>query len=490
MNLYLAIDQGGHASRAFVFDAAGAIVAQAFEEVAPSHPQPGWVEYDPQQVLFSVRRAIEKALAKLGDRRQDIVAAGLATQRSTVVCWDRVTGEPLSAAISWQDRRAAAWAKKFEARDEEIHRATGLFVTAHYGVSKLHWCLHNLPRVRAAYQERRLLWGPLSSYLLYQLSSNRVHAVDPANASRTLLWNYHRQDWDEALLDLFGLPLDPLPQCAPTAHEYGTIVAGNLLVPLNVMTGDQSAALYAYGQPDATTAYVNIGTGAFVQRISGGNADYSPRMLTSVVLQKGDETSYVLEGTVNGAGSALVEVERALGIDEAAAEREMPNWLEQVTAPPLFINGISGLGSPFWEANLTSRFVGEGSSADKLVAVAESIVFLIQANLEEMSEIFVAPKRVVATGGLSRLDGLCQRLANLSGFDVHRPAECEATARGTAFLLANMPKSWPDPGQARVFKPESSDALNDRYARWRSTLAEAIRAARHGNGVVGPSLLT
>lgn len=482
MKYYLTIDQGGHATRALVIDESGVVVAQGFEDVTTQHPRPGWVEYDPRQLLSSVYRAVDKALAALGDRRKEIVSAGLATQRSTIVCWDRISGEPLSPIISWQDRRAAEWIRQFYTYDDEIHRATGLFVTAHYGVSKLHWCLHNIPAVRGAHQSGNLMWGPLASFLLYQLSGRRVHAVDPANASRTLLWNYHTQDWDESLLDLFGLPSEPLPQCVPSIHEFCRIAVGGVEMPLNVMTGDQSAALYAHGRPDAQTAYVNIGTGAFIQRISGGNADYSPRLLTSIVLQHENDASYVLEGTVNGAGSALVEIERSLGLDEALAERELPKWLDESNNPPLFINGVAGLGSPFWTANLPSRFIGDGGPADKLVAVAESIVFLIQANLEEMSEIFVPPKRLVATGGLARVDGICQRLANLSGHAVHRPGECEATARGTAYLLAGMPANWPDPPGTRIFEAQDEPLLRERYDRWRGELSTALKTARRAAG--------
>jgi glycerol kinase len=480
MSLYLTIDQGGHASRALVFDARGTLVAQGYEEVVAQHPQRDWVEYDARHILHSVQRAIEKALAALGDRKRDIRSAGLATQRSTIVCWDKTTGDALSPAISWQDRRAAGWARQFERHDDAIHQATGLFVTAHYGVSKLHWCLNNLAPVRKAHQERRLLWGPLASYLLYHLSVERAHAVDPSNASRTLLWNFQTQDWDDGLLDLFGLPGDPLPQCVPTVHELGHLESGGIRVPISVMTGDQAAALYAHGEPRTSTAYVNIGTGAFVQRISGGNADYSPRLLTSVVLQKGPDVSYVLEGTINGAGSALVEIERALKMDEALAERELPRWMNESSNPPLFINGVSGLGSPYWVPSLSSRFVGDGLAEEKLVGVAESIVFLIQANLEEMESIFIAPRLIFATGGLARVDGLCQRLASLSGIPVHRPGECEATARGTAYLLAGLPVDWPEPAGAQTFEPRDDPSLRARYDRWRSEMTAAMENARLG----------
>lgn len=475
MDLYLAIDQGGHASRALVFDRSGAVVAEGFENIRVLHPQAHWVEHDPQEVLTATRRAIHLAVAQLGSRAQHIVAAGLATQRSSIVCWDRDTGAPLSQIISWQDRRAAEWIDRFAEKDEVIHRATGLFLTAHYGVSKLHWCMNNLPQVKAAHRNHRLAWGPMASFLLFHLLQERPVVVDPANASRTLLWNFHTRDWDDDLLDLFGLPREPLPRCVPTCHDFGHLEILGRSVPVTVVNGDQSAALYAFGVPQHGSAYVNIGTGAFVQRPSGGQVDYAPRLLTSVVAQCGDEVTHVLEGTVNGAGSALVEVERQLGIDPQQAERDIAQWLDASSNPPLFLNGVSGLGAPYWIPDFPSRFVGDGSAAERIVAVMESIVFLLQVNLEEMNHIFIPPRALVASGGLARLDGVCRRLADISGLPVHRPADCEATARGVAFLLAGQPAHWPEHGGGSDFLPCTDEALQQRFTRWREEMTRAVK---------------
>ena len=478
--LFLAIDQGGHSSRALVFDDTGALVAEGHETIAVIHPHDGWVEHHPQEVLRSTRHAIDQAVAALGERHVHIVAAGLATQRSSIVCWDRETGAALSPVISWQDRRAAQWVEQFHKHDEAIHHATGLFVTAHYGVSKLHWCMEHLTAVREAHQHGRLAWGPMASFMLFHLLEEQPLWVDPANASRTLLWNFHSLDWDEELLDLFGVPGEPLPRCVPTCYEFGHLSLQGRKVPLTVMTGDQSAAAYAFGAPHHGTAYVNIGTGAFVQRVCGGNIDYAPRLLTGVVLNCGETLEHVLEGTVNGAGSALVEVERQLGIDADHAEQNLAQWLTTTAELPLFMNGVSGLGSPYWVPRFESRFIGAGTPAEKLAAVAESIVFLIQVNLDEMEILFVAPQRIVASGGLARLDGICQRLADISSLPVYRPAECEATARGTAFLLAGRPLHWPEPGTGTLFQPQANDALRQRYQRWRLAMDKEIKTNRRG----------
>jgi len=469
--LYLALDQGGHASRALVFDRRGAVVARGLCELSVAYPRDAWVEQDPEAMVGSIRRAIAQTLETLGERRAAIATAGLATQRSSVVCWDRATGAALSPVISWQDRRAHAWLERFADRTEEIHRRTGLMLSAHYGASKLHWCLDHLPEVQQARESGCLAFGPLASFLLFRMLRERPLWVDPANAGRTLLWNLASRDWDPVLLEMFGIPLAALPHCVPTRHAFGTLEIDGQAIPLTISNGDQPAALFAFGAPHADSAYINLGTGAFVQRALGPNPDYYPRLLTGIVRHDSVETSYVLEGTVNGAGAALDWIGLELGITDL--EAQLPAWLARESDPPLFLNGVSGLGAPFWVADFESRFVGEAEEWQKVVAVAESIVFLLQANLDEMRALSPPTAQLFLTGGLSRYDGLCQRLADLNGLPAYRPAEYEATARGTAYLLADCPDDWSEPEPGRHFTPHANAALRARYQRWRAVMSEA-----------------
>ena len=322
---YLAIDQGGHASRALVYDGDGRVLAQAFRDVATIHPQPEWVEHDPEEVVASVRAALDDVLALLGADAARLAAAGLATQRSSLVCWDRTTGSAVSPVISWQDRRAHGWLRQFSRHEATIHETTGLFLSAHYGVSKLRWCLDHLSAVRAMAAAGRLAWGPLVSFLLFRLLRERPLLVDPANASRTLLMNLAAMQWDAGLLELFGIDSAALPRIVPSIHAFGTLDIANRSLPLRLATGDQSAALFAFGAPRADAAYVNIGTGAFVQRSTGTRTCYAPRLLNSVVVHDGSRPLYVIEGTqdlVDRAQSLLDtsweqvagEIERSAGI--------------------------------------------------------------------------------------------------------------------------------------------------------------------------------
>jgi glycerol kinase len=470
--LYLVIDQGGHSTRALAFQGDGTLVAAAKERCSVSQPRPHWVEQDIDAVLGSVERALAQLIEALGEQHRAIAAAGVATQRSSIACWDRISGTALSPVISWQDTRARKWLEQFVAHAPEIERITGLHVSAHYGASKLRWCLDNVTAVQAAHSAGRLAWGPLASVLLFRLLHERPLAADPANASRTLLWNLNSRDWDDRLLALFGLPREPLPRCRPSTWEFGTLRYPGGEVPVTRVTGDQSAALFAFGEPELDTAYVNVGTGAFVQRLFLEQPTKVGQYLASVVLEDGQELTYALEGTVNGAASALRWFEREYGL--ADVETALPQWLARAGTPPLFLNGVSGLGSPFWTADFTPRFIGDGERWQQAVAIVESIVFLLQFNMEGMRELAGPPREIRISGGLAGLDGLCQRLADVSGVRVCRPAACEATARGTAFLVAGRPRLWPEPEGASRFEPEVNSALSARYRSWRDAMQAAL----------------
>jgi glycerol kinase len=245
-------------------------------------------------------------------------------------------------------------------------------------------------------------------------------------------------------------------------------------IPLEIVTGDQSAALFAFGEPDPDTVYANLGTGAFLQR-SCGTAKQDPgRLLASVVYQDKTRSVQVIEGTINGAGSALSSVASDLGITALQLEKQSAVWLEKFTADVLFVNAISGLGSPWWLASAESHFAGSAADTaqpcEKLAAVMESIVFLLMTNLEIMNQLCGKPGRLLATGGLSAVDPLLQCLANLSQWPVERAVSREATACGLACLLAGVPTDWPGATIERVFSPAEDVGLLRRYRQWQELM--------------------
>lgn len=474
--LVLAIDQGTHASRALVFDRRGQALSSGTAPVSITIPQTDWAEQDGDEVVASVFIATEQALRALGPRRQDVVAAGLSSQRASAICWDRLTGHPLSPIFSWQDRRAHAWIDQLQAQAQAVHRKTGLFLSPHYGASKLRWALDNLPAVRKALHAKTLCWGPMASFLVFRLCQERPFLADPQCAARTQLWNLHTQDWDPELLALFGLPEGFLPRSVSTCHAWGTLVAGGSGIPLTAVNGDQSAAVFAFGWPEGDTAYINIGTSAFVQRALTTFPGYVPRQLTGIILDDGATRVYTVEGNVNGAGTALAWVSKELDIDRLTDK--LPQWLKRPEEPPLFLNGVAGLGGPFWQADFPSRFVGEAQAWQKAVAVVESIAFLLQANIDHMSPYVAAARRIRVSGGVSLLDGLCQRLASLSGLPVHRREDPQASARGIAYLAAKRPPEWSTAGHEDVFTAQVDSGLQERYRCWRALMAQATGTQR------------
>lgn len=468
-DLFLCLDQGGHASRAVVFDGSGEKVAELSRDTVTT-VNGMRVELEANSLVTAMQQLISDIIQQLGSDANRLVAAGLATQRSNIACWHRQTGEPLAPIFSWQDRRAV---RLVEGLDPAwVHAKTGLYPNAHYGASKLAWCLQNLDEVKRAAQSGDLYLGPMASFLGHALTMKpgSVQAyADPANATRTLLYNLHKLNWDDDLCGYFSIPQSALPSCVPSRYEYGDLTWLGGKLPLRIITGDLSAAAFVHGRPQTDIAYITLGTGAFVQRILQQNLVTDLRLLNGIIWHDGEQGLYSLEGTVNGAASALQWFARQQGLDMDYVQQHLSSWCEQIESPSLFTNGVSGLGSPFWQAEFVPRFIGEGDVAAQAVAVVESIVFLLYENLCLMHRYLSPPGKILLSGGLSALDGLCQRLADLSGIDVERSAESEGTAKGLAYLLSDMPEQW----RAKIdrrFSARPNEGLRQRYQSWRNTM--------------------
>ena len=466
--LILALDQGGHGSRAALFDRRGNELVVSHVPVATWRDTGGLVEQDPLELANSVARAARDACESPAAAGRPVIAAGLATQRSTIVCWERSSGRALTNAISWQDRRNAAWLARMQARAAEIRGLTGLVLSPHYGASKLRWCLDNVAGVRHAAERGDLAFGPLSSWLLYRLLEERPLAADPANASRTLLFDPATLDWSSTLLDAFGIDRRWLPACVPTRHAYGHLRAGEQCIPVTACTGDQSAAAFAFGGPDGQVALVNVGTGAFVQRVAPVGAPLPEGLLRSVLRSDRSGAAYSHEGTVNGAGSAVDWLRGRSALDLERALKSLT--VRPGDDVPLFVNGVGGLGAPYWLPGFPVEFVGDGDDTLRLAAVVESVAFLLCVNLDAMRR--AAPLQGARiSGGMARCDYLCQALADLCGIKVDRHALAEATARGVAFLAAGEPADWEAVPLERAFLPQRNEPLAGRRRRWLDEMA-------------------
>ncbi len=468
--LTLVIDQGTHATRAILFDEMGRERFVARRPVALRRLSPERVEQDGAEIAASMRETVSEALASEVARQGEIVAAGLATQRSTIALWDMVSGRALGPLLSWQDRRAASLLKPLASHEPEVRRRTGLPLSPHYGASKLRWCLDHTEGVRELLAQGRLAYGPLAAFLLFHLLEGAPRLVDDANANRTQLWNLADRDWDPWLLALFDLPAAPLPACRPIRHDYGALAGTD--IPLTVVNGDQNAAVYGLGRPEPGAAIVNLGTGAFVLLPTGRELVQHPSLLSGIACSDAEGADYTIEGTVNGAGAAIAWAGERLGIRHPA--RNLNAWLEAHPHPGLFLNSIGGLGSPWWKPGPEPLWLDEEASAgERMAAVAESILFLLQANLEAMQAAGLAIHRIQISGGLAQADALCQRLADLSGLVVYRPRQQEATARGTAWLASGMPERWPEPQPGDLFEPRAAPRLQDRYHAFTSLITSS-----------------
>jgi len=468
----VAIDQGGHATRASAYSPAGALEGAALVTIATQRNALGHVEHDPDEIVASVGTALSELARIVPAKRW--TAAGLAVQRSSIACWHADDSRALAPVISWQDTRNAEWLRGLSRRSADVQRLTGLMLSPHYGASKLRWCLDHVPAVRAAAAQSRLRAGPLSSWMLHRLLAERPFLADASTAARTLLWSPYERDWSDELLALFGVPRAILPRTTGTSHAFGTLASEGARIPLVVCNGDQSVVPFAAGALDFDAAYVNLGTGAFVLRPTT-EALHAPPLLTSVIRMDDRHADFVLEGSVNGAGAALDWYERHQG---AAAGRMLALLGDAALVDegaPFFLNGVSGLASPFWKADFESRFVGEGTDLQLCRAVLESVAFLIKANLDEMDRHRGAPARLVASGGLAENRLLCRMLAGLAGVPVDRASDREATSRGLAFQVAGMPREF---GSAPVerFAPERDARLLARYLKWLASMREAAGA--------------
>ena len=467
--LTLAIDQGTHATRAVAFDAQGRIVAHSTSAVALQRSGRMHAEQSPDEILDSLRDVLRALFGHPEVAAGRIRAAGLATQRSSVLAWERATGRALSPVLSWQDTRAADALRALEPHRTEIKQRTGLPLSAHYGAGKLQWLLRSDANVAAARGRGELLIGPLAGFLLHHLLAGHVNVIDHANAARTLLWNLQEHDWDDRLLELFDVPRDLLPACRPTLAAYG--LTRHEGIPVTAVNGDQTAALYAHGIPATNTIRVNIGTGAFALATTGDECPVHPQLLAGLACSSAREAGYFIEGTINGAGAALQWMADRLRL--SGWESALPAWLDSVDAPPVFLNTVGGLGTPWWRPGPEPAFLDIGTTpapAQAMAGVVESIAFLIAANIELLLAHDPRLERIRVSGGLAKMDSLCRKLASLSGLVVERPVETEATARGIAWLAAGRPGDWQQPVPAAHFEPGSDAGLGSRYRRFLEAL--------------------
>ena len=489
MPFILALDAGTTSARAIVFDHAGAIRSVAQREFTQIYPQPGWVEHDPNEIWAAQIAVASEAMARAGIHARDVAAIGITNQRETTVVWDRVTGEPVCNAIVWQDRRTAGYCDQLRAdgRESVITGKTGLVLDAYFSGTKFKWILNNIPAARDKAAQGRLAFGTIDTWLIWKLSGG-AHCTDPSNASRTLLYNIHTGEWDEELLDLFGVPRRVLPEVCPSSAVVAETAADLFAarIPIAGIAGDQQAALF--GQRCVLPGMVKntYGTGCFMLMHTGERPMASRnKLLTTAACGSGMSREYALEGSVFVAGAVVQWLRDGLGIIKSSAEVERLAASVTDNGGVYLVPAFTGVGSPHWDPYARGMIHGltRGATAGHIARAAlESIAYQtadVLCAMEADSGIRLAEMRV--DGGAARNDMLMQFQADLLGVPVVRPKVTETTALGAAYLAGLAVGYWNDGPEItaqwlaeRTFEPGMDRAcVEELMAGWRKAVDRA-----------------
>src|SRR5689334_9417336 len=422
MKYVLALDQGTTSSRAIVFDHSGSIVAVAQKEFPQIFPKPGWVEHNPRDIWSSQAGVAAEALTKAKASPTDVAAIGITNQRETTIVWDRATGEPICNAIVWQDRRTAPICDRLKARklDRVIRRKTGLVVDAYFSGTKLQWVLENVKGAKARARAGALAFGTVDSWLVWNLTGGRVHVTDASNASRTMLFDIGKGDWDEELLKLFGVPRSMLPDVRSSSEIYGETTLLGAPIPIAGIAGDQQAALFGQACTKPGMSKNTYGTGCFMLMNTGTKRITSKhQLLTTVAWRIGDRTEYALEGSIFIAGAVVQWLRDGLEFFRSAPEIEQLAASVPDTGGVYLVPAFAGLGAPHWDQYARGTIVGltRGTTAGHIARAAlQSIAFQSADLLDAMhadAGTRVAELRV--DGGAARNDLLIQFQADLIG---------------------------------------------------------------------------
>ena len=451
MTYLLALDQGTSSSRSIVFDAKGSVVALAQQELQQHYPQPGWVEHDPLEIWHSQLATARQALAKAGLSAQQIRAIGITNQRETTVLWNRKSGAPVHHAIVWQDRRAEpiCAALREAGLEGDIQRKTGLRIDAYFSGSKLQWLLDHVPGAREAAEAGELAFGTVDSWLIWQLtggaSGTGRHVTDVSNASRTMLFNIHTNQWDEELLAALRIPRQLLPEVLPSVADFGSAARQWLgtAIPIGGVAGDQQAALFGQACFEAGKAKNTYGTGCFMLMHGGGRFQTSSNgLLTTAAAQTNAQPQYALEGSVFVGGAVVQWLRDGLRAIEHSGQVQQLAESVPDSGGVMIVPAFTGLGAPYWQPDARGTMTGltRGTGIAHIARAAlESIAYQSAALLQAMSRDAVASGGSPVTelrvdGGASINNLLMQFQADLLGIPVVRPVCVETTALGAAYL--------------------------------------------------------
>jgi glycerol kinase len=485
--LLLSIDQGTTSSRAILFETNGQPAFTAQQEFRQIYPASGWVEHDPEEIWSSTLAVVREALQWSRDKNRSLAAIGITNQRETTIVWDRESGRPVANAIVWQDRRTADYCAELKAAGREalIRKRTGLLLDPYFSGTKLRWILEHVDGARALAEQGRLAFGTPDCFLIWRLTGGRVHATDASNASRTLLFDIHRQCWDEELLELFGIPASLLPEVRDSAADFGTTSREVLgaEIPIAGVAGDQQAATIGQACFEPGMIKSTYGTGCFAVLNTGEQAVMSNhKLLTTVAYRIGGKTCYALEGSIFVAGAAVQWLRDGIGIISSARETEALAAGLDDNRGVYLVPAFTGLGAPYWDPHARGALSGltrDTGVAEIVRATLESVAYQTRDLIQAMAADGVTLESLRVDGGMVANDWLLQFLADVIDVPVARPQVTETTALGAAYLaglqrglfgsLADIAGHWQ---REALFEPAmEEDRRNALLAGWDRAVA-------------------
>ena len=489
MRYILALDQGTTSSRAILFDEHGKPVDTAQREFRQIFPQPGWVEHDAKEIYQTQRDTAREVLRRTEVPLKDVMGIGITNQRETTILWDRQTGEPIHHAIVWQDRRTAPQCAELKKMGAEslVRERTGLVIDPYFSGTKISWLLDNVPGARARAERGELAFGTVDTWLTWHLTGNRTHVTDVSNASRTMLFNIHMNDWDEELLQLLDVPRALLPDVHPSTHAFGMVPAAMFGEPLVIagIAGDQQAAMFGQVCHRAGMAKNTYGTGCFMLLHTGDKVVESKSGLISTSCAQTRGLEFALEGSVFVGGAVVQWLRDGLGFFSSSGEVEKLANSVLDSGDVYLVPAFTGLGAPYWDPNARGAMIGltRGTTRAHIARAAlESIAFQSAELLEAMQkDAGQSLMELRVDGGAAANDLLMQFQADLLGVAVVRPKVTETTALGAAYLAGLTTALWKSRDELAAhwkvdkrFEPRMErQEAEQRMKRWREAVGRS-----------------
>ncbi|MBQ4834179.1 glycerol kinase GlpK [Pseudoalteromonas sp. MMG010] len=484
----LSIDQGTTSSRAILFNKEAQIQGAEQQEFTQHFPNNGWVEHNPDDIWHSVLTTSRNVLSNNQISADDILAIGITNQRETTIVWNKKTGKPIYNAIVWQDRRTSDYCEQLASEElsQSINEKTGLLLDPYFSATKIRWILDNVENAQQQARNGELAFGTVDSYLLWHLTKGQVHRTDATNASRTMLFNIHTQQWDKALLELFDIPLSMLPQVMDSADEFGTTHSDIFGSPVRIcaIAGDQQAALVGHACFEQGMAKSTYGTGCFLMLNTGDKALTSKnRLLTTVAYRLNGKPTYAIEGSIFMAGATMQWIVEGLKLLSHAGESESLVKDVPLDHGVFLVPSFTGLGAPYWDPNARGAILGltRDSGISTIVAAAlQSVGYQTKDLQKAMERDGLRPSVLRVDGGMVKNNWVLTFLSNILGAVVERPMLSETTSVGVAYLAGLQTGIYKSTEQLaemwrcdRRFEPDMSvQQRNSLYDQWQHCVAQ------------------